>query len=276
MSNSVFDLQLTSGRVRVSRSGESTAPWVILLHGLSAHLHSFDYLAASLANKNLQLVAVDLRGRGQSEISPAGSYGMEAHARDVLEIADMLGAKQFDLIGWSMGALIGIVVANLAPQRVKKLVLIDHAGKMDASPTEKIIQGLNRLDVVVRQPADYLDAIRLAGTITPWSPFWDHYYQYELGPVAGGFQPTTDKAACLEDLHDLMKTDFQPLWKNLTMPTLLIRCLKPVSNGFIVPESERDLIRQIAPALTVAEFDFDHYKIMESAEALHAIEQFVL
>lgn len=275
MSQSNFDLQLTSGRVRCSRTGSPNAPLVILLHGLSAHLHCFDYLVAGLSAHNLQLVAVDLRGRGRSEITAAGTYGMDAHARDVLEIGNLLGAQQFDLIGWSMGALIGIATANLAPQRVKKLILIDHAGKMDDGPTEKIMQGLNRLDVIVQHPSDYLDAIRLSGSITPWSPFWDTYYHYELGQVAQGYQPTTDKAACLEDLHDLMKIDFVPLWKKLIMPTLLIRCQKPVANGFILPTDERDRIQQNAPDLTVAEFDSDHYKIMESAEALRAIDTFL-
>jgi len=275
MNNSTFDLQLTSGRVRASRIGSPEAPLVILLHGLSAHLHSFDYIAAGLAERNVQLVAVDLRGRGQSEITAPGTYGMQAHARDVLEIATLLGADQFDLIGWSMGALIGIVTANFAPQRVKNLVLIDHAGKMDASTTEKIIQGLNRLEIVVQRQSDYLDAIRLSGSITPWSTFWDNYYGYELGPVPGGLRPTSDKAACLEDLHDLIELDFVPLWKKLIMPTLLIRCLKPVADGFVVPATERDSIRENAPNLTVAEFDFDHYKIMESKEALHTIKQFL-
>ena len=275
MDDSLFDLQLKSGRVHARRIGSPHAPLVLMLHGLSAHLHSFDFIAEQFAGRNLQLVAVDLRGRGRSEITPPGSYGMAAHARDVLEIATLLDADQFDLIGWSMGALIGIAVANLAPQRLRHLVLIDHAGKMDAGPIEKITLGLNRLDVVVNQPSDYLDAIRLAGSISPWSPFWDTYYGYELGGYQQGYKPTTSRAACLEDLHDFMKIDFQMMWKNLTMPTLLVRCQRPVGGGFIVPESERDLIQQIAPDISVAEFEFDHYKIMESDTAANTIKEFL-
>ena len=275
MKPSIIDLHLRSGRVQAVRTGSPDAPLVIFLHGLSAHLHSFDDIVAHLADQNLQLLAVDLRGRGRSEITPAGTYGIDAHSRDVLEIADQLGADQFDVIGWSMGALIGIGVASRARHRVRKLVLIDHAGKMDDSPVAKIIQGLNRLDVEVDQPANYVDAIRLAGSITPWTPFWDNYYHYELGPLQQGYKPTTSKAACLEDLQDLLAVDFNALWKNLCMPTLLIRCLKPVADGFIVPASERDAIRAAVPTIQIEEFEFDHYKIMESAEALRAIKSFL-
>ena len=274
LSDSVFDLSLTSGRVRVSRHGSAQAPLVILVHGLSAHMHSFDTIIEKLADQNLQLVAVDLRGRGRSEITPAGTYGLDAHSRDVLEIASLLGAEQFDLIGWSMGALIGIGIANLAPQRLRRLVLIDHAGKMDAGPVEKIRKGLERLDVIVDRPSTYLDAMRLAGSISPWSSFWDNYYRYELGPYQQGFKPTTSKMACTEDLNELMRVDFSVLWKNLTMPALLIRCLIPIADGYIVPASERDQLQLAVPSITIAEFDCDHYSIMNSLQAIDSIRAF--
>jgi len=274
MSGSVFDLQLTSGRVQVSRHGSPQAPLVILLHGLSAHMHSFDTIIEKFADQDLQLVAVDLRGRGRSEITEAGTYGIDAHCRDVLEIATLLGAEQFDLIGWSMGALIGIGLASLAPLRLRRLVLIDHAGKMDAGPIEKITKGLERLDVIVDRPAVYLDAIRLSGSISPWSPFWDNYYRYELGHYQQGFKPTTSKMACTEDLNDLMRVDFPALWKKLAMPTLLIRCLIPVGDGFIVPASERDQLQLAVPSIKIAEFECDHYSILNSEHAIESIRGF--
>jgi pimeloyl-ACP methyl ester carboxylesterase len=270
-----FDLQLASGRIRARRVGSPTAPLVLLLHGLSAHLHSFDFLVDRLAGRNLQLVAVDLRGRGRSEITAAGTYGLDAHSRDVLEIATLLGAQQFDLVGWSMGALVGIGVAALAPQRLRRLVLIDHAGNMDAGPIDKITKGLDRLELAMDQPQTYLDAIRLGGGIKPWSPFWDNYYGYELQPCRDGFKATTSKMACLEDLNKLMHEDFPAMWKHLSMPTLLIRCLVPVGAGFIVPEAERDSIKQVVPHIRIEELEVDHYIVMVSEETAALIGDFL-
>ena len=273
--SSEFDLQLSSGRIRARRVGSPTAPLVLLIHGLSAHLHSFDYLIEQLSCGDRQLVAVDLRGRGRSEITPAGSYGLDAHCRDVLEIATLLGAEQFDLVGWSMGALIGIAVAAQASSRLKRLVLIDHAGAMDAGPTEKIGKGLLRLDMVVDRPQTYLGAIRLAGGINPWSPFWDDYYRYELHAVEHGYQPSTSKAACQEDLLSLRNEDIHALWLKISMPTLLIRCGVPIADGFIVPERERDALKRAVPQLQIAELPVDHYIVMVSPDTARAVDQFL-
>jgi|GEM_PF-6678226 len=48
-------------------------------------------LAERLAGDTLQLVAIDLRGRGRSEVTGPGSYGWRNHARDVLGVADAVG-----------------------------------------------------------------------------------------------------------------------------------------------------------------------------------------
>ena len=34
--------------------------------------------------------------------------------------------------------------------------------------------------------------MRAAGAISAWSPFWERYFDYELGPFDEGFKPTTD------------------------------------------------------------------------------------
>ena len=57
-----LDLRLTSGRVRARRMGSPKAPLVLLVHGLSAHLHAFDDIVDILTAPDRQLVALDLRG----------------------------------------------------------------------------------------------------------------------------------------------------------------------------------------------------------------------
>ena len=86
------DIPLESGRLRVRRWGAADAPAVVCVPGLSANLCGFDRLAERLAGDTLQLVAIDLRGRGRSEVTGAGTYGWRHHARDVLGVADAVGA----------------------------------------------------------------------------------------------------------------------------------------------------------------------------------------
>src|SRR5262249_19797948 len=126
------DLNLPSGRIRARRWGAEGAPLLLCVHGLSANLCGFTDLAERLAGSNRRVVAIDLRGRGRSEVTPPGSYGLENHARDVVDVATMLGAEEFDLVGWSLGALISMRVALRNGTRLRSVTLIDHAGPTDA------------------------------------------------------------------------------------------------------------------------------------------------
>jgi len=77
---------------------------VLCVPGLSANLCGFDRLAERLAGDALQLVAIDLRGRGRSEVTGAGTCGWRSHARDVLGIADAVGAPTARVVGATMFA----------------------------------------------------------------------------------------------------------------------------------------------------------------------------
>jgi pimeloyl-ACP methyl ester carboxylesterase len=274
-SEDLFDLTLPSGRVKCRRIGAEDQPLTVLVHGLSAHMHGFDQVAERLASPGRCLVMIDLRGRGRSEITASGSYGLDSHCSDVLEVASRRGAERFDLVGWSMGALIGILAANRAPGRIRRLVLIDHAGRMDPEAVGKIVKGLMRLDMVVETRADYVAAIRAAGAISAWTPFWERYFDYELGPFDEGFKPTTSRAACLEDLEDTQRRDWPSLWSGVKAPALLVRCQNPLGGGFIVPESVRDAIKRAIPLIRVVEDSSDHYTVMTSEPAARAMRAFL-
>jgi pimeloyl-ACP methyl ester carboxylesterase len=125
------DIALTSARLRVRRRGAADAPAVVRVPGLSANLCGFDRLAERLAGDTLQIVAVDLRGRGRSEVTGAGTHGWRNHARDLLGIADAVGAPSFAVIGQSSGAAIAMTCAQLEPSRIERLVLVDLAGSPD-------------------------------------------------------------------------------------------------------------------------------------------------
>ena len=71
------------------------------------------------------------------------------------------------------------IVERLGKQdrhRVRRLIMIDHAGQMDPDICSTIIRALERLDIVVNEPSAYVEAMRLASGIAPWSAFWDRLF----------------------------------------------------------------------------------------------------
>jgi len=259
-----LDLKLASGTVHAHRWGPTDAPLALCVHGLSANLHAFDYLAERIASPGRQLVALDLRGRGRSEITAPGTYGLTAHAQDALDAATLLGAERFDYVGWSLGALIGITAAGLASERLRSLTMIDHVGTVDPAAYSAVRAGLNRLDAVVDDPADYLAAIRGAGVVTPWNEYWDRIYRYELGERADGrYSPVTDKAACTEDLDLASTGEVTGAWAKITMPALLLRATVPFGgDALVVSEADALALQRAAPGVRVIDVDRNHFGIM--------------
>ena len=257
-----FDLHLPSGRVRARRWGADDAPLLLGVPGLSANLTAFSYLAGELAGDDRQVVAFDLRGCGHSEV--IGSYDLGSHAADVLDVADALGADEFDLAGWSLGALIAMTVALRAPERLRCVTLIDHAGPAQAAALAPIRAGLARLDVVVSDPQDYLRKVHRAGVIEPWSSFWDGFYSYELAQRPdGAWSPLTSRAACTEAFDQPWPRDWTPYWRTLSMPTVLVRALQPLNGALIVPDRAVVALRETNPAVRVVDLpDSGHFTCM--------------
>ena len=262
-----FDLDLASGRLHAQRFGDPDAPLVLAVHGLSANMHAFDYLAPILVGDGgHQVVAVDLRGRGGSDITPTGSYGLRSHGRDMFEAATILGRDTFDWVGWSLGALIGILAAQLEPGRIRRLGLIDHAGRSDESAIAAVLAGLNRLDLDVPDAADYVARVEAVSPIRAFTDFWRRYFAYEFR--------RTNKAACLEDIGDGAAHDWSSAWRHLSMPVALVRCRQPLNGGLVVPDDVAADIAATVPTLTVTDVDADHFTVMThapTAEVLGAL-----
>jgi lipase len=79
--------------------------------------------------------APDLRGQGRSSWSPP--WTLEHHVADVLATMDELGLAQVDVLGFSFGAVVVSHLADKAPERVRRLVLLDPAVGLDADAAAK-------------------------------------------------------------------------------------------------------------------------------------------
>jgi pimeloyl-ACP methyl ester carboxylesterase len=85
-------------------------------------------LTPLLAGAGYRVYMPDLIGYGRSERPANFSYSVHDEAAVVVGFLDVLGLKQVDLGGWSMGGWIVQIIANEHPERVRRLVLFDSAG----------------------------------------------------------------------------------------------------------------------------------------------------
>lgn len=270
------DLHLSSGRLRGARR-VGPGPLVLCLPGLSANLRSFDFIATRLADAGFDVIVLDLRGRGRSATTPAGTYGWPSHAADAAEVAHQLGAGSLSVLGWSMGAFVAMQLAATEPQLLHKVVLIDACGPTSEAANALIQTVIGRLGVVHSSTGQYLQVVRQLGTIVPWSPLWEGYFEYELEAVDGGVRARTSRESVAEDFAFATAHDPRRLWSALTMPVLLVRAAQPIMPGgpFIVTEQDRDDFVGSVPGAELMEVDANHYGVMAHPATADAIVAFL-
>jgi pimeloyl-ACP methyl ester carboxylesterase len=98
--------------------------WVVLVHAQLMPRRMHQPLARAVAAEGFHVVTVDLLGHGRSDRpTDPMQYSMTAFGEQVLELLDHLGADQAVVGGTSLGANVALEVADVAPERVRGLLL---------------------------------------------------------------------------------------------------------------------------------------------------------
>ncbi|HEY3831420.1 MAG TPA: alpha/beta hydrolase [Acidimicrobiia bacterium] len=234
-----LEVGVRGSQLHAQRWGSRAAPLVIGFPGLSGTAERCSLLGERIGGDELQLVALDPRGRGKSDTTAPGSYGWENHARDALAVADALGFERFSMIGMSMGGSVAMKTAELDATRLDRVVLIDIAGRVDRG-----------VGAVIAGEIDNL----------------------------GLYHDPADPAAVEEDRAYTFSQDPYDRWRFLTMPTLLVRATREMRPGcgFVVPVADRDRFVREVPKAILVEVDADHRTIADHPDTAHAIRSFLV
>ncbi len=104
--------------------GESSRPAMILLHGIARHAHTFDHIAPEFARDH-RVIALDMRGHGDSAWSPDGAYLVQDYVKDLEALVRQLRLRRVTLVGNSTGGRVVQVFAGLHPDLVERLIVED-------------------------------------------------------------------------------------------------------------------------------------------------------
>jgi 4,5:9,10-diseco-3-hydroxy-5,9,17-trioxoandrosta-1(10),2-diene-4-oate hydrolase len=117
-------ITLDGARMRYLRSG--SGPALLLLHGLLGYSFSWRYALPYLA-RQATVHAVDMLGVGFSDRPGGLDCCLRANAERLLRFLDAVGEESCYLLGTSHGGAVAMMAASLAPERVRRLILVAPA-----------------------------------------------------------------------------------------------------------------------------------------------------
>jgi pimeloyl-ACP methyl ester carboxylesterase len=214
---------LKGQRFHYTEWGASTAPALVMLHGVTGHARTWDEEAAALASR-YRVLALDQRGHGDSDPSPNGDYTVATMSADVTAFADALGLARFSLVGLSMGGRVAIAFAGHAPRRVDRLVIVDIGPEISEA-------GLLRVAALMARSPELFPSLEHALAFhRVTNPLYTeamlrHRVEHGTRAVDGGLAWKYDRG-----LRETVRAgtwrdpiDLWPLWREIRCPILLVR-----------------------------------------------------
>lgn len=191
-------------------SGERSMPVLLLIHGGTSSRRAWDLVTPALRASH-RVVAVDMRGHGQSPAPDLGYSAMQLSA-DVNRLIDELELEQVTVVGHSLGGMAAIFLAAHRPDLVKRLVLLN------APVTPSTIDALTSLEARMHRPEFF--------PVT--QAFVDEWTSHPR-PVAAAFLATQQAhiralrpVVWQQVFRELAKADITPVLKDVSQPALIL------------------------------------------------------
>ena len=121
-------ITLSNGvNVHLRDEGDSGAPPIVLLHGHSEDLYTWDQLVKHLIG-SFRVIRFDLRRHGLTGPAPDNEYNIESYVSDLSMVIKHLEIDSFILVGHSMGGRISIKYTIANQEKVNGLILLSASG----------------------------------------------------------------------------------------------------------------------------------------------------
>lgn len=247
-------VRMADGRPLAVVDTGGSGPAVLLLHGYTDSSRSFSLLDPWLGG--YRLIIPDLPGHGGSGIG--AGLGIDDLADDIAALIRVLRLPPLTIIGHSMGAMIGMVLAARLPETVTALVTISGSLRPAFPPTDPVTAAITGL----------------VDPIDPADPFFDLWHAGPH-PVDRSFlahvrsEAASIPAATWHGILDEFSTlDLTPTAASVTVPVL---CIGGDSDG-LFDASHRLALEQAFPrARSIAMEGFGHNPHWEDAERIAAM-----
>ena len=254
---------------------------VICIHGLTRNAADFDELAPRIAALGRRVLAVDVRGRGESQRDPnPDNYAPGVYAADIARLARDLGIERAVFIGTSMGGLITMTLAARRIDLIAAAVLNDIGPVLSEKGLARIAGYAGRAAAVHSWEAAAAGIRDINACAFPDNDAaeWDKWARRAFAPdAAGGLVPRYDpniaialQTGKLRPTSLSLRLAFRKLTRE--RPVLLVRG----ALSDLLEERQTTWMRRAAPTMQYVEVpNVGHAPMLTEPVALDAILKFL-
>ncbi|MBT2410472.1 alpha/beta hydrolase [Streptomyces sp. ISL-12] len=236
-------------RNNVTVTGNPRGRTVVLAHGFGCDQNMWRLTVPALVDDH-RVVLFDYVGSGRSDLSafsPERYAALDGYARDVVEVCEALDLRDAVFVGHSVSAMIGVLAAGMAPERIGALVMvapspryIDDEGYRGGFSAEDIEELLASLE------ANYLG---WSATMAPL--IMGNADRPELGEELKNSFCATDPAMARVFAQATFLSDSRDDLKSVSVPTLVLECLHDV----IAPREVGAFVHRTIPGAELVTLD---------------------
>ena len=259
-------------RYNVTVTGPAGAQPMVFVHGFGCDQNMWRLVAPSFADR-FRVVLFDLPGAGGADPSaydPERHASLQGYADDVLAILRGLDLHDVVLVGHSVSAMIGALVAIAEPPRFDKLVMVGPSPRY--VDDVDYVGGFGEEDIL-----DMLDS--LASNYLGWSAamapaIMGNSERPELGEELTESFCRMDPRVARQFARVTFLSDLRPVLPQVATPTLVLQCRSDLIAPIEVGEYVRDALPDALMVLLEATGHCPHLSAPDATR--HAIEEFVL
>ncbi len=212
--------------------GNEGAPPLLLVHGGLDHGRSWDAIAKGLRN-DYRVMALDLRGHGDSEWVRGSSYPLPDYVADIYEFLQQQKIEKVRIVSHSMGGGISLLLAGSFPELVERLFVIEGLRVMlpNTDPIQdRMTRWIGQIqDQSRRQPRGYASIEDALARMQAAHPRLTEQQARHLTTHGVRQRPDGtwfwkyDGGIRLRSPYRLSFEDVSQLWSRIACPTLLVR-----------------------------------------------------
>jgi len=255
-------------RIHVVDWGNPGAPPLILIHGLDRVARTFDHLASHFTSR-FHVIAVDMRGHGDSDWDAAGRYLVEDHASDLEGLVRQLGLRNITVWGNSTGGRVAQVFAGMHPELTSRVIAEDVGPERPRQIADSYARRVAQEDAGWTSEEELLAQLRKGNSGTSDAVLVP-YVRYGTTRRADG------RIVWKRDpklVNGFVPTDLWRFVREIKAPTLYVLG----GRSTIVPAATQDELKKTLPKVQIVTMPgLGHYPSDEKpAEFLAIIDEFL-